>query len=318
MLATWNTSKPCEIEIVVRGRSCTLTPASAVWARRGVFIHLDTQGTLREQKHTNTTNTETILYDRLQMCVYLSFRYCMGQPSKEWLYCQHTFACDNILACGHKIYQFIQVKISILRQCMDCLGFVVQKNGKWMDVGVKKYQCVCLFDCTGRSLSVLHKFHTAVTLRTGPLRVQKHFNNAYMPTLHVMHQPNLLMPPNKFHCCTAGNVQSHSCVGRWVILKLFLRFHFITPQCHLYVLLYNMWFIKESIPGSCRNNIREMGRNQRSLCFLSGVLTVIPMCPLRGKSYSTWAPHNTNNSLFDLRWKSSAWFKAVFFKDIDG
>lgn len=152
----------------------------------------------------------------------------------------------------------------------------------------------------------------------GPLRVQKHFNNAYMPTLHVMHQPNLLMPPNKFHRCTAGNVQSHSCVGRWVILKLFLRFHFITPQCHLYVLLRNMRFIKESIPGSCRNNIRETGRNQRSLCFLSGVLTVIPMCPLRGKSYSTWAPHNTNNSLFDLRWKSSAWFKAVFFKDTDG
>lgn len=151
-----------------------------------------------------------------------------------------------------------------------------------------------------------------------PLRVQKHFNNAYMPTLHVMHQPNLLMPPNKFHRCTAGNVQSHSCVGWWVILKLFLGFHFITPQCHLYILLCNMRFIKESIPGSCRNNIRETGRNQRSLCFLSGVLTVIPMCPLRGKSYSTWAPHNTNNSLFDLRWKSSAWFKAVFFKDIDG
>lgn len=121
----------------------------------------------------------------------------------------------------------------------------------------------------------------------GPLRVQEHFNNAYMPTLHVMHQPNLLMPPNKFHRCTAGNVQSHSCVGRWVILKLFLRFHFITPQCHLYVLLCNMRFIKESIPGSCRNNIRETGRNQRSLCFLTGVLTVIPMCPLRGKSYST-------------------------------
>lgn len=167
-------------------------------------------------------------------------------------------------------------------------------------------------------VSATQTSHCFVTLRTGPLRVQEHFNNAYMPTLHVMHQANLLMPPNKFHCCTAGNVQSHSCVGRGVILKLFLGFHFITPQCHLYVLLYNMWFIKESIPGSCRNNIRETGRNQRSLCFLSGVLTVIPMCPLRGKSYSTWAPHHTNNSLFDLRWKSSAWFKAVFFKDIDG
>lgn len=151
----------------------------------------------------------------------------------------------------------------------------------------------------------------------GALRGQKHFSNAYMPTLHVSHQPNLLMPPYKFHCCTAGNVQSHTCLGKGVILKLFPRVHFITPLCHLYVLLYIMWVIVESILGSFRNNIRQTGRNQRSLCFLSGVLTVIPTCPLRGKFYSTWAPHNTNNSLFDLRWKSSAWFKAVFFKDID-
>lgn len=39
------------------------------------------------------------------MCVYLSFRYCMGQPSKDCLCCQHTLACENILACGHKVYQ---------------------------------------------------------------------------------------------------------------------------------------------------------------------------------------------------------------------
>lgn len=30
------------------------------------------------------------------MCVYLSFRYFMGQPSKDCLCCQHTFVCESI------------------------------------------------------------------------------------------------------------------------------------------------------------------------------------------------------------------------------
>lgn len=59
---------------------------------------------------------------------------------------------------------------------------------------------------------VCSKPFNGVTLRAvWPLRERKHFSYANMPTLHVSHQPNLLMPPHKFHCCTAGNVQSHTC-----------------------------------------------------------------------------------------------------------
>lgn len=31
----------------------------------------------------------------------------MGQPSKDCLCCQYTFVCENIFACGHKVYQLV-------------------------------------------------------------------------------------------------------------------------------------------------------------------------------------------------------------------
>lgn len=127
--------------------------------------------------------------------------------------------------------------------------------------------------------------------------VRKHLSNASMLTQHQTHtSPIYWCPPINSTVASWRSGQHSESRLRWNI-----KFRFIMPCCLMNVLCYILWFIRESVPGNCPNNIKRTSRNitqPRVSCQV--YLTVILTRPWGGNSAGRGQRHNTNNSLFDL------------------